>query len=116
MRSERRQSERVRHRRDARLTFHQLRMRSRRLAQALARLGIQPATELTWNLSCTMSALTSIALAALMYAGHMSMAMASTPARCSGLNVDSTRWASSSLRPGVTSHTRDRSTSVTTLA
>ncbi len=66
-------------------------------------------------MSCTISAMTSIMPAALMYAGHMSMAMARTPARCSGLKLHSTRWASSSLRPGVTSQTRERSTSVSTL-
>jgi transposase len=55
----------------------------------------------TWNLSCTMPALASMVVAALMYAGHMSMAMARTPARCSQLRLASTRSASSSLRPGV---------------
>ena len=63
-----------------------------------------------------MSALSSVAPAALMYASHMSMAMARTPARCPGLKLHSTRCASLSLRPGVTSSTRERSTSVSTLA
>src|SRR5665647_2229758 len=70
----------------------------------------------TWNLSCTMSACGMHCLAALMYAGHISMATALTDVRCSGVSVSNKLTAATSFLSGTKSSTRERSMSVRMLA